>query len=197
MNIREARKALGLTMKAFSERYNIPLRTVENWEGGQRTPPPYVSSLLQDKIKNDLLIIEVAGDCADSLGVTCPKIEFGTEKSRDGNLTGLILDSNKNPKKLLVSDEYVHILDILFGVCHEIRHVYQALYMKEIFSSYIELEKLDTEAYNLQEAEIDANAYASLFIEKNFGVAPLFTGYSDKVKAAIKNRKRELMKEDF
>lgn len=37
MTIKEARKAAGLTQQALSDWLGIPKRTIENWEGGQRS----------------------------------------------------------------------------------------------------------------------------------------------------------------
>ena len=55
MNIREMRTRLGDTQSEFAARYNIPFRTVQNWEPGPRTPPEYITALLESRIKNDLL----------------------------------------------------------------------------------------------------------------------------------------------
>lgn len=38
----------------FSRRYNIPLRTLEDWESGKRTPPEYVTLLLERAVKEDI-----------------------------------------------------------------------------------------------------------------------------------------------
>lgn len=46
MSIREIREHTGLTQAAFSARHGIPKRTLENWEGGQRSCPDYVRLLL-------------------------------------------------------------------------------------------------------------------------------------------------------
>ena len=54
MNIREMRTLLGDTQSEFAARYNIPFRTVQNWESGVRTPPEYMVSLLEDRIRSDL-----------------------------------------------------------------------------------------------------------------------------------------------
>lgn len=54
MNIREMRILLGDTQSEFAARYNIPFRTVQNWESGMRTPPEYMMSLLQDRVRADL-----------------------------------------------------------------------------------------------------------------------------------------------
>lgn len=55
MNIRDMRKQLGDTQSEFAERYNIPFRTVQNWETGMRKPPEYVLELLKARIKEDLI----------------------------------------------------------------------------------------------------------------------------------------------
>ena len=55
MNIREMREQLGDTQSEFSARYNIPFRTVQNWETGTRRPPDYVMDLLENRVKADLV----------------------------------------------------------------------------------------------------------------------------------------------
>ena len=44
--IKELRSCYKLTQKAFSELTGIPKRTIESWEGGQRTPPEWVITLI-------------------------------------------------------------------------------------------------------------------------------------------------------
>lgn len=55
MDIREMRKKLGYTQSEFAERYKIPFRTIQNWESGSRKPPEYFLSLLEHKVKEDLI----------------------------------------------------------------------------------------------------------------------------------------------
>ena len=43
----------GLSLAKFAERYEIPLRSVENWSGGQRTAPDYVIKLLARVVAED------------------------------------------------------------------------------------------------------------------------------------------------
>lgn len=38
--------ASGLTVKAFAEAVQIPLRNIENWKSGQRTPPEWAQRLI-------------------------------------------------------------------------------------------------------------------------------------------------------
>ena len=55
MNIRELRLQLGDTQSEFAERYHIPFRTIQNWETGLRTPPEYITELLEKRINADLI----------------------------------------------------------------------------------------------------------------------------------------------
>lgn len=46
MTMRDIRNASGLTQTAFSEKFLIPKRTVENWDAGDRVPPDYVKIMI-------------------------------------------------------------------------------------------------------------------------------------------------------
>lgn len=46
LSIRDIRARTGLSQAAFAERYLIPKRSVENWEGGQRECPAYLRLML-------------------------------------------------------------------------------------------------------------------------------------------------------
>ena len=48
--IRALRAETGLTRKQFAEHFQIPLRTVEEWEAGRRKPPEYIPRLLKYQI---------------------------------------------------------------------------------------------------------------------------------------------------
>ncbi|MCC8029987.1 MAG: helix-turn-helix domain-containing protein [Lachnospiraceae bacterium] len=54
MTIREMRTSLGDTQSQFAARYNIPFRTIQNWETGVRRPPEYVVKLLEKRTQSDL-----------------------------------------------------------------------------------------------------------------------------------------------
>lgn len=55
MNIHEMRASLGDTQSEFAERYNIPFRTIQNWETGVRRPPQYIMHLLESRVRSDLV----------------------------------------------------------------------------------------------------------------------------------------------
>ena len=55
MNIREMRTRLGDTQSQFAQRYQIPFRTIQNWEAGTRKPPEYMIKLLEQRTREDLV----------------------------------------------------------------------------------------------------------------------------------------------
>lgn len=54
VSISDLRSLIGLSRSEFSRRYGIPIRTMEDWEAGRRTPPEYVVSLLERVVKEDI-----------------------------------------------------------------------------------------------------------------------------------------------
>lgn len=86
-------------------------------------------------------------------------------------------------------------LDIMFAIAHELRHKWQAENCPEIFQNYINSTDTDIEQYNLQSAEIDANAYAMVIMESGFGITPQFKGLSEKIKKKISLRANEIVEE--
>lgn len=59
--IRELRDSVGLTRKEFSEHVGIPVRTLEDWEAGRRTPPEYIPRLIEYQLKYERLLREYIG----------------------------------------------------------------------------------------------------------------------------------------
>ena len=51
MTVKEMRKMLGMTPREFSEKFEIPYRTIQEWEGERRTPPKYVMNLLEFAVR--------------------------------------------------------------------------------------------------------------------------------------------------
>lgn len=54
--IRELRESIGLNRKEFSKHIGIPVRTLEDWEAGRRTPPEYIPRLIAYQLKYEKLI---------------------------------------------------------------------------------------------------------------------------------------------
>jgi len=56
--IREIRGKTGYSRKKFSDAYGIPVRTLEEWEAGRRTPPDYVVRLLSYVVEIEVMKAE-------------------------------------------------------------------------------------------------------------------------------------------
>lgn len=48
MTIRDICNTYSLTQTALAKRFDIPLRTVQEWCAGRRTPPPYVVRMIEE-----------------------------------------------------------------------------------------------------------------------------------------------------
>ena len=54
--IKQLREKAGMNRKDFSEYTKIPVRTLEDWEAGRRTPPEYIPRLLEYQLKYDEMV---------------------------------------------------------------------------------------------------------------------------------------------
>ncbi len=54
--IRELRESINMSRKEFSMHTGIPIRTLEDWEAGRRTPPEYVPRLIAYRLKYEELV---------------------------------------------------------------------------------------------------------------------------------------------
>ncbi len=53
--IKELRESVNMSRKEFSEHTGIPVRTLEDWEAGRRTPPEYIPRLISYQLKYEKL----------------------------------------------------------------------------------------------------------------------------------------------
>ena len=87
--------------------------------------------------------------------------------------------------------------DYLFAIAHELRHIFQYQDNKQFYlSNYKTSDKCSSvEEYNLQIAEVDANAFASIVMVEYFHMQPQWNGLSDKVVNAINDRIKIIIRE--
>ena len=80
--------------------------------------------------------------------------------------------------------------DYLFAIAHELRHIFQYQNNEQFYlSNYKTSDNCSSvEEYNLQIAEVDANAFASIVMIEYFHMKPKWNGLSDKVINAINSR---------
>ena len=62
--IRELRESINMSRREFSLHTGIPVRTLEDWEAGRRTPPEYVPRLIAYQLKYEELVqrMEIGAD---------------------------------------------------------------------------------------------------------------------------------------
>ena len=53
MTFKEIRKKSGMNLTQFAEHFEIPYRTVQNWESGTRKCPEYLLKLIEYKLNNE------------------------------------------------------------------------------------------------------------------------------------------------
>ena len=53
MTFKELRTSTGMNIKEFSEYFNIPYRTMQNWESERRQCPEYLLELMYYKLLNE------------------------------------------------------------------------------------------------------------------------------------------------
>ena len=59
--IKEIRQTTGLSQAKFCEVLNIPKRTLQDWEQGQRKCPEYVAEMIAYRVEHDPSIPTVDG----------------------------------------------------------------------------------------------------------------------------------------
>lgn len=50
--LKAARKAAELTQQGMADQMLIPKRTIQDWEAGVRTPPPYVQRFVLNELES-------------------------------------------------------------------------------------------------------------------------------------------------
>lgn len=142
------------------------------------------------------VIEEYIIDVCDLLEIEAPKISYDTSNfltkttlaqcEPSANIIYLNEVNNPNP-------------DYVFSIAHELRHVYQYQTDEQFYlSEYKPSDKCSSiEEYNLQIAEIDANAFASIVMTDCFSIKPQWNGLSQKVISAIEKRIKYLLTTEF
>lgn len=58
MEIKEIREISGISRPTFAKKYNIPYRTLQSWEIGDRECPAYAKEWLERIVKEDYQTLE-------------------------------------------------------------------------------------------------------------------------------------------
>lgn len=89
--------------------------------------------------------------------------------------------------------------DYVFSIAHELRHIYQYQTDEKFYLSGYKPsnECSSVEEYNLQIAEVDANAFAAIVITDFFSLKPQWYGLSDKVIDTIEKQIKFILATEF
>ena len=129
---------------------------------------------------------DIIDDVAAQLGIEVPTLN--TDQALLPSPTALA-GANVDKWDIVIKDGIL-APDAIFAIAHELRHLWQyknGWDLAEVKDADIS----DKEEYNLQEHEVDANAFAYNYMLK-FGLRPLFNGMSERVKNAIYKRAEEI-----
>lgn len=135
-------------------------------------------------------------ELSDILDIPVPKISYDTS----GFTTSTMMAQVDNSGSVIYIKKCDHINpDQLFAVAHELRHIWQLKNDEQLFFfNYQPIDKIGTiEQYNLQLAEVDANAFGAIVMSDFFKLKPQWQGLSDKVVKAINNRIAHLAATEF
>lgn len=142
------------------------------------------------------MIEEFIADICDLLDIKVPSISYDTSHFQTKTTMAQCEPIN--------SVIYLNKLDkpnpdYLFAIAHELRHIFQYHDDEQFYlSNYKTSDNCSSvEEYNLQIAEVDANAFASIVMVEYFRMQPQWNGLSDKVIGAINDRINFLLSTEF
>lgn len=129
-------------------------------------------------------------DISAELGIPVPQVVH-----RDRLLTGTMLAMiSSDGTELVLRRNAPKGADLYFSIAHELRHGWQIAHPElGLMAGYKDRSECGiVEEYNLQAAELDANAYAAIVMERDFGLKALFQGLPEAVREAIRLRASEI-----
>ena len=121
--IREIRKGTGMLRKEFSAHTGIPVRTLEDWEAGRRTPPDYIPRLLMYQLKFEQI--------SDSGKITEDKVGIITDP--EGKKVVLINDIRFKSRRSIDWDIIEQYLKGYIGKHYEILETSEMVYIGKDF----------------------------------------------------------------
>lgn len=133
------------------------------------------------------MIYNFVQDICEILEIPVPEISFDTSCFLTKTTLAQI-DINNNTIYMKKIDKPNP--DQFFAIAHELRHMWQAQNNRELYFSSYKTSNLyhSIEEFNLQLAEIDANAFAGVIMADFFHLKPTFDNLSESVKDKIYER---------
>ena len=102
---------------------------------------------------------------------------------------------NSQDNTIFLSNKSLTV-DTFFSIAHELRHKWQIINDEnKYFTNYKSSIEVDVDTYNLQIAELDANAFAAIIMSDFFQLKPQFKGLKESTKTKIFNHIDVIIKE--
>ena len=139
------------------------------------------------------MIYNFINDICEILNIPVPSVSYNTSNFQSDTMMAQV---NSSGDTIYLKDYDKPNPDQLFSIAHELRHVWQIENNQELyFSNYQTVDIIGIEKYNLQPAEVDAHAFASIVMVDFFHLQPQYKGLSVSVISAINNRIAEIITE--
>lgn len=139
------------------------------------------------------MIHDFINDICGILNIQIPSVSYDTSNFLTNTMMAQV---NSSGDTIYIKKYDKPNPDQLFSIAHELRHIWQIKNHHDIyFSNYQTVDIIGTEKYNLQSAEVDANAFASIIMVDFFHLQPQYHGLSDSVVSAIKKRIDDIITE--
>lgn len=142
------------------------------------------------------MLYDYIDDVCDILDIPVPTVSFDTSHFQTKTMMAQCVPEDS----IIYLKEYTKPNpDQLFSIAHELRHIWQFHTDEQLyFSKYKPVESCSSvEEYNLQIAELDANAFAYMVMVSFFHLKPLFEGVSEPIKEKIIERVEYLKTTEF
>lgn len=132
------------------------------------------------------MIDDYISDVCNILNINIPLVSFDTSKFQTKTMMAQCLSDGS---VIYIRKTDKPDPDYFFAIAHELRHVWQIKTDKRLyFSNYKTIDILGVEKYNLQLAELDANAFAMSIMQDFFGLQAQFSNLPDYIKRKIYDR---------
>lgn len=132
------------------------------------------------------MVDEYIKDVCDILDIQPPLVSFDTSKFATDTMQAMCDPSGK---VIYIRRKKNPDADYMLAIAHELRHIWQITQNPDLLKGYRPINMMESlEAYNLQPAEVDANAFAAMVMADFFHLSPQWQGMSQKVVDAINKR---------
>lgn len=132
--------------------------------------------------------------CED-LCIVPPIVKYDNKKFNSNTQLATLVVEKNGRKILYLRKKYNDVVTMMVCIAHELRHKYQIDNSLFDTSAYQTSTVLNNRDYNLQDVEIDANAYAYVIMYDNFGIDVKFNGLDRDIVQRIKKRAEKIRNE--